>query len=110
MSTEQETKKPESELGLDLDLHFLPAWAQKPAAVNEYEKYSGEDGFEGRRGRRDDRGRDRDRGPRRMDRPRSPGAGAPGGGPRREGRFEDRGRGGPRRGPGGPRGGPDQRP
>jgi hypothetical protein len=102
MSTEQETKKPESELGLDLDLHFLPAWAQKPPAANQYEKYTGEEGFEGRRGRRDDRGRG-DRGPRRPDRPRPPGGGGPSGGPRREGGQDFRGRGGPRSGPGAPR-------
>jgi hypothetical protein len=106
MSTE-ETKKPESELGLDLDLHFLPAWAQQPARANQFEQYTGDEGGGERRGRRDrgpggfaGRG---DRGPRRFDGPR------PGGGPGREGsRFQGQGPGG-RRGPGGAgdrRGGP----
>jgi hypothetical protein len=122
MSTEEESKKPESELGLDLDLHFLPSWAQQPAQPNQYEKFTGEEGVE-RRGRGRDRGdrpgrgfggpgQNRDRGPRRFDGPRPGGpGGGPGGaqgqgqrGPRGEGRGDFRGRG-PRRGPGGP-GGP----
>src|SRR5262245_49018649 len=79
MSTEEESKKPESELGLDLDLHFLPAWAQKSANVNQYEQYTGGEGREGgdRRGRRDFGNRP----------------------PRREGGFRPQGRG-----PGGPGG------
>lgn len=120
MSTEEESKKPESDLGLNLDLHFLPSWAQKSASVNQYEKYTGGEGAEGRerRGRRDfGGGGPRDRGPRR-DAPR-PGGGRPGGfgspggfgqgggpqgqRPRGDGR-RDGGRG-DRRGPGGP-GGP----
>jgi len=83
MSTEAESpKRPESELGLDLDLHFLPSWAQKAPTVNQYEKYSGDEGDD-RRGRRDRGPRDGG-GPRRFDRPRRPeGAGGPGqGGPR----------------------------
>jgi hypothetical protein len=135
MSTEEESKKPESELGLNLDLHFLPSWAQKSAEVNQYEKYTGSEGTEGRerRGRRDfgDRG-PRDRGPRRDGpRPAGRGPGGPGGpggsgfggpqgqrprgdGRRDGGRGGDRGdrrgpvgRGGDRRGPGGP---PQDRP
>ena len=53
MSTE-ETKKPENELGLDLDLHFLPSWAQQPAKTNQFEQYTGQEGDD-RRGRRDQR-------------------------------------------------------
>lgn len=106
MSTEEETKKPENELGLDLDLHFLPAWAQQPAKTNQFEQYTGQEGDD-RRGRRD-RGPGGDRrGPRRFDGPRP---GGPGGGPRPPGqggpgqrsRFGgDRGpgQGGDRRGP-----------
>src|SRR5688572_16545123 len=93
MSTEEESKKPESEMGLDLDLHFLPAWAQKSATVNQYEQYTG------REGGRDDRG-DRRGGPRRDfgNRP-----------PRREGGPRPQGRG--PGGPGGFGGGPGgQRP
>ncbi len=115
MSTEEEeSKKTESELGLDLDLHFLPSWAQQPS-VNQYEKFTGEEGRD-RRGR--DRGDRGDRGPRRFDRPRpaGPPSQQPFGqarGPRPIGRGGDRrdeGRGrGPRRG-GPPRGGPGGRP
>jgi len=120
MSTEEEeSKKTESEMGLDLDLHFLPSWAQQPS-VNRYEKFTGQ---EGRDAGRDRRGRDRgdrgDRGPRRFDRPRPPGGGGPPGqqqpgqqqrGPRPEFRGPDRrgdarGRGPRRGGPGGPPGG-----
>jgi len=94
--TQPQVKTAESELGLDLDLHFLPAWAQKAPTENQYADFKGDD----REG-----GRDR--------RPRGPGR--EGGGPRRD--FGDRG---PRRsfggrpegqrgpgGPGGP-GGPQQ--
>jgi hypothetical protein len=64
MSTSPESGSPE--LGLDLDLHFLPAWAQKPAE-NKYAKFEGtEEGFERRRGDRGDRRERRgDRPPRR---------------------------------------------
>ena len=107
MSTEEESKKPESELGLNLDLHFLPSWAQKSAEVNQYEKYTGGEA-EGRerRGRRDfgDRGPG-PRGPRRdAPRPGGRGPGGPGGpgGPRFGGPQGQRPRGGDdRRGPGG---------
>jgi len=90
------------EINLDLDLHFLPAWAQESATVNRYAGYAGESerrsfGGEGRPPRRD--------GPRRPDRPQRrdgvrPEGGRPqgsGGGPRRQ---DDRGPG---------RGGPGQR-
>ncbi|HTG45638.1 MAG TPA: hypothetical protein VK633_14040, partial [Verrucomicrobiae bacterium] len=134
MSTEEESRKPESEMGLDLDLHFLPSWAQKAPNVNQYEKYTGDEGERrSRGGRGGDWGGNRDRGARRVDRPRppenrgAPGGGAPQGqgqapgprsfqgdrrgpgGPRREGGGDFRGRG-PRSGPGGPRGygGPPQ--
>lgn len=60
------------ELGLDLDLHFLPAWAQKPAE-NKYAKFEGtEESPDRRRGDRRDR---RDHPPRRD-------GGRPGGPPR----------------------------
>ena len=79
MSTEEESKKPESEMGLDLDLHFLPAWAQKSANENKYEQYTGSES-EGRdrRGRRDFGGGG-PRGPRRDGpRPQGRGPGGPG--------------------------------
>ncbi len=58
MSTSPESKSPESEL--DLDLHFLPAWAQKPADTNRFAKYTGaEESGRGGRGF----GERRDRGP-----------------------------------------------
>src|SRR6266481_4432416 len=44
----------------DLELHFLPAWAQKAPDQNRYAKYAGEPGRSG-----DDR---RERGPRSHDR------------------------------------------
>src|SRR5687768_13303246 len=80
--TQAPVKTAESELGLDLDLHFLPAWAQKTPAENQYANFKGEE--------RADRGHDRRGG-------RPPGQG----GPRRD--FGDRG---PRRPgqPGGQRG------
>src|SRR5690349_19169350 len=85
---EQPPKKRESEMGLDLDLHFLPAWAQQGANAKLYENFTGDDGGERRErrgggGRRDfggGGGGNRDRGPRRFDRPR-PEGGRPGGGP-----------------------------
>jgi len=48
---------PESEL--DLDLHFLPAWAQKSSEVNPYAKYEG--GGDDRRASRGDRPESRQR-------------------------------------------------
>lgn len=91
MSTSPESGS--SELGLDLDLHFLPAWAQKPAE-NKYAKFEGgEDRFDRSRS---DRG---DRRERRFDRParRPDGRSGGGGGPRGNrgdsgGRPQDRGR------------------
>src|SRR5437762_1744007 len=56
------SNSPESDF--DLELHFLPAWAQKPAAENQYADYKG--GHERPEGR--DGGR-RDRPPRRRDQP-----------------------------------------
>jgi hypothetical protein len=122
---EQPPKKRESEMGLDLDLHFLPAWAQQGANAKLYENFTGDEGERReRRGgggpRRDfGGGGNRDRGPRR-DRPRPEGGrpgfggggpqgqrqGGPGGGgfrgDRREGGGPRReGRGGPRRDQGG---------
>jgi hypothetical protein len=84
MSTEEESKKPESEMGLDLDLHFLPSWAQKSATVNQYEQYTGGESREGGRGG-DRRGGGRrdfgNRPPRREGgpRPQARGPGGPGG-------------------------------
>lgn len=109
MSTEPEQNTPpSSELGLDLDLHFLPSWAQKPAEENPYEKYTGQEEVRGR----DRRGRPgRDRGRDRGDRPpRPPGFRPDGGGRRPSGPRGE----GDRRGPGGPPGargprGPQQR-
>jgi hypothetical protein len=124
---EQRRKRPEADAGLDLDLHFLPAWAQQGANAKLYENFTGDEGGDRRerRGgggpRRDfgGGGGNRDRGPRR-DRPRPeggrPGFGGggrpgfgqggggpqgqqrPGGGPRGDRREGGRfGRGGPRR-------------
>jgi hypothetical protein len=91
MSTSPESGS--SELGLDLDLHFLPAWAQKPAE-NQYAKFEGaEESFDRRRSGGDRRERRFDRPPRR-----GPG-GRPQGGPGQGGR----GPGGPDRGAGRPR-------
>jgi hypothetical protein len=84
MSTSPESGSPE--LGLDLDLHFLPAWAQKPAE-NQYAKYEGGD-RERPRGDRRDRRPD-NRGPRR------PEGRPPGQGPRGD-RGGQPGRGGGR--------------
>src|SRR5437763_16270997 len=92
MSTSPESKPPESEL--DLDLQFLPAWAQQAPDINRYAKYKGDEGgFDrkgggrGRDGGRFDRspGRspsgDRGRGPSRDRGPQRPGARpSPGGG------------------------------
>src|SRR5688572_809584 len=86
-----------TDLELNLDALFLPAWAQQPANKNLYAKYEGRE--ESRDERGGDRG-DRRRPPFRGDRPRGQGGGGPGGprGPRGDQR-------GPRgdRGPGGPR-------
>jgi hypothetical protein len=122
---EQPPKKRESEM-LDLDLHFLPAWAQQGANAKLYENFTGEEGGDRRerRGaggpRRDfgGGGGNRDRGPRR-DRPRpeggrpgfgggrpgfGPSGGAPQGQQRQGGGFRgDRREGGRRDGRGGPR-------
>ena len=94
MSTSPESKSAESEL--DLDLHFLPAWAQKAPDANRYEQYKGDEGSSQRGGNFRDRrggpggGGGGDRGPRR-DAPRPPRRDGPGAGPR-----------GPGAGPGGP--------
>ncbi len=61
-----------SETDFDLELHFLPAWAQKPAQENRYAEYRGEG--EGRPERRGDRGpRDRRRDDQRPRRPQGAG-------------------------------------
>src|ERR1041384_4235815 len=87
MSTSPESGSPE--LGLDLDLHFLPAWAQKPAE-NKYAKFEGgEESFDrSRRDRRERRGPDRP--PRRQD-GRGPGPGGGGRPDRGPGRDANRG-------------------
>lgn len=103
MSTSPESKSPEAEL--DLDLHFLPAWAQKGPDTNRYEQYKGDEGSSPRGGNfRDRRGG-----------PGGPGGGG-GGGPRRDGpggarppRRDGPGGGGSR-GPGGPSRGGDRGP
>lgn len=91
-----------SELELDLDLHFLPAWAQRSSTENKYAKFEGGGDERERRGdRRGPPGQYRDRPPRRdQDRPRGPREGGerrPGGPPwqRREGGYAGP-RGGPR--------------
>ncbi|MDX1951740.1 MAG: hypothetical protein SFY81_06125 [Verrucomicrobiota bacterium] len=80
MSTSpDESRQPEG--NLDLDLHFLPAWAQAAPDLNRYANFKGED--EGR-----DRSASRGRGDRRSSGPRRDGPGAPrsgGGGDRRAG-------------------------
>jgi hypothetical protein len=106
MSAESDNKSPLAEL--DLDLHFLPSWAQQPSDANRYAKYTGNEeagGGDRRGGRRFD---NRDRGPRR-DGPRGPRPQGQGGqgGPRPEGQRGPRpggfggGQGGDRRGGGG---------
>ena len=70
----------------DLDLQFLPAWAQQPAAKNLYADFEGGEGRrEGRGGGYQGERRDRPRGPReggeRRDRPSGPGGPAPAGQP-----------------------------
>lgn len=87
MSTSPESGSPE--LGLDLDLHFLPAWAQKPAE-NQYAKFEGgEERYERERGDRGARRRPDNRLPRRQD-------SRPGGGPPRGDRGGPRDSGRPR--------------
>jgi hypothetical protein len=105
MSSDSDNKSPLAEL--DLDLHFLPSWAQQPADANRYAKYTGNEesgGGDRRRGR--SFGGGGDRGPRRdFGRgPRPQGQG--GGGPRPGGDRGPRPGGGPggqgdRRGGGG---------
>lgn len=107
-----EVNRVESELGLDLDVHFLPAWAQKSTNENKYADYKGDDRGESRGRDRGGRPQNRgfggggDRGPRRGPRPegqRGPGGPRPGGqggfgGERGRGDRGPRGRG-PSRGP-----------
>jgi hypothetical protein len=109
MSNTPESKSPEMEL--DLDLHFLPAWAQKAPDTNRFAKYQGNESVsEGRGDRRPRRGGPREGGGRPFgDRPprRDGGPGGGGGGRPQGGGFGQRG--GDRRG--GPRfGGGDRRP
>src|SRR5262245_46465921 len=78
------------EIGLDLEKHFLPAWAQRPADTKAYDKYEGEPD----RRRHEDRGDRPDRG----DRRRAPDS-RQGGGDRRGPRPERRGFGRPAGGP-----------
>src|SRR4029079_5832535 len=83
MSTSPECGSPE--LGLDLDLHFLPAWAQQPAE-NKYAKFEGgEERFDRSRS---DRGPRRDRRPDRA--PRRPDGRPSGPGPNRGRGYENR--------------------
>jgi len=89
--TQPQVKAAESELGLDLDLHFLPAWAQKAPAENQYADYKGGDEGDFRGRDRRGRGPNREGGPRRERNDCGP---RPGGRP-----------GGPPRGPGAPGGG-----
>jgi hypothetical protein len=60
------SNKPQTNLDLDLDLHFLPAWAQQSANVNRYADFEGvsEDREGRRRSGRDDRRERRPGGPR----------------------------------------------
>src|SRR3954453_393986 len=81
MSADSDNKSPLAEL--DLDLHFLPAWAQQAPDANRFAKYTGneEAGRGERRGGGGGRGfQGRDRGPRRDGPPRGPRPGG-GGGP-----------------------------
>lgn len=116
MSTESESKSPLAEL--DLDLHFLPAWAQQAPDANRYAKYTGNE--ESGRGERRGRGFEGRGGPRRegggFRGPRPGGPGGGGGGPRPDGprgpRPPGQGQGGDRRGGGGfgrPQGRDDRR-
>ena len=99
---------------LNLDLHFLPSWAQKSPDINRYANFTGHEGADRRAPRRDSRD---SRGGGGFRPPGGPGAGgggprperrgpagpgqASGGGPRPSG--GDRFGGGPRRNEGGPR-------
>jgi len=77
MSTEPESKSPLAEL--DLDLHFLPAWAQQAPDANRFAKFTGNE--ESGRGDRRGGGRGFDnRGPRRDGPSRGPRPGGGGGG------------------------------
>jgi hypothetical protein len=86
-------KSGSNELAVDLDLHFLPAWAQRSSTENKYSKFEGEPEGRQRRGDRPGGGFGRPRGEFRGDRPprrdgqggggRPPGAGS--GGPRGQG-------------------------
>src|ERR1044071_1620703 len=99
MSSDSDNKSPLAEL--DLDLHFLPAWAQQPSDANRYAKYTGNEesgGGDRRRGRGFGGG---DRGPRRDGGGRGPRPQGQGGG------FRPEGQRGPR--PGGPGQGGDRR-
>src|SRR4051812_49406336 len=115
MSADSDNKSPLAEL--DLDLHFLPAWAQQPSDANRYAKYTGneESGRGERRGRGFGGGGGGDRGPRR-DGPRGPRPQGQGGprpegqrGPRPGGQGGGGFQGGDRRGGGGFRGRDDRR-
>jgi hypothetical protein len=88
-----------ADLGLDLENLFQPAWAQGKSEPNRFEKFTGDEGLRPERKRSDRResGDRRDRGPRREGggegRPPRPGGGKFGdrrGGPRPEGRRDDR--------------------
>ncbi|MBM3848408.1 MAG: hypothetical protein FJ405_19250, partial [Verrucomicrobia bacterium] len=67
---------------LNLDLHFLPKWAQQSPDINRYSHFTGEEGANERRFRRGDRGPDRGG-------PQAPGSRPPRSGPRPEGRRPD---------------------
>src|SRR4051812_39454823 len=100
-SPESESNKPEFEL--DMDLHFLPAWAQKAPDTKRYSKYKGDEETSSGRGRSGDRPRGprRDGPPSRGPRPDGRGPGGPGGGGGRPGFGGGGGRpsfGGDRRG------------
>src|SRR3954462_15883811 len=94
MSADSDNKSPLAEL--DLDLHFLPAWAQQPSDANRYAKYTGneEAGGDRRRGRGLGGGGG-DRGPRRDFRGPCPQGQGGQGGPRPEGQRGPRPGGGP---------------
>ncbi|MGO8767122.1 MAG: hypothetical protein ACLQSR_18555 [Limisphaerales bacterium] len=58
-----------SDLGLDLDDLFQPAWAKGKAEANRFEKFTGEEGVKPERKRGERRGPRPEGGPRREDRP-----------------------------------------
>lgn len=100
-----ESNEPE----LNLDLHFLPEWAQKSPAVNRYSNYEGERerrsggprdrGFDGPPRRRDGQGGGRPAGGGGGGRPQGGrGEGGGGRGPRGQGGFDRDRKGGPRGG------------